>query len=303
MTSRDADHWHLPRALLFLAVVRAGSLSAAARATGHAKSVLSDHLRQLEAALGARLLERNSRRLQLTEVGERFLPHVLQLERSWAEGTAEIRDAMAEPSGTLRVTAPQIFESAVVTPVLAAFLARFPKVVVEVHFDDRMVDLVARQIDVAIRAGRLADSELVATRLGASPHVLVAAPDLAARHPDVRHPAHLARLPWVRHAHVTPDDELTSADGEVASLRVTPRIQVDSTTAMLGMIRAGAGAGMLPELLVRDDLRAGHLVRLLPGWSGAPMSTYAVYPSRAHLPPKVARFVDALREHLRDAAG
>lgn len=291
----QTTHWHMPRAVVFLAVLDHGSLSAAARALGVSKSVVSDHLGRLEAVCGARLLERNSRNQRLTELGRRFLPYARRMASAWVDGLAELQCAMDEPAGTLRVTASVLLEQDLIAPAVAAFLRRYPRASVEVVVTDRSLNLVEESVDVAVRVGHLADSALVVRKVGDTSDVVVApasmAPDLA----DVRRPEQLLGLPWVVHAALSPRRSLHGPDGQEVLLHTRPRGRADTATALLALVRHGAGLALVPRMLAADDLRVGRLVRVLPGWHTSAVPIVALYPSRQHVPPKVSRFIETLR--------
>lgn len=290
--------WHMPRAIVFLAIVEHGSISAAGRAMNLSKSVVSTHLRQLEEACGARLIERTTRQLRLTGAGSRFLTHAQRMASAWGDGLEEVTATMTEPTGTLTVTTTTVTEGGVVAPAVVAFVARYPLVTVDVRSTDEMVDLVAENVDLAIRTGPLPDSSLDARKLGEDADIIVASPQLTPQLSDLRRPEQLQRLPWVAHRRMPVRREIYGPSGRGFEVEVTPRARVDSAPGLLRLAIGGAGVTLLPGLLARDALRSGQLVRVLSDWHGPAFGIYAVFPSRRHLAPKVERFIDELQERF-----
>ncbi len=291
--------WHMPRAIVFLAIVEQGSISGAARAMNLSKSVVSTHLRQLEEMCGARLIERTTRKLRLTGAGVRLLPYARRLASAWTDGLEEVTATMQEPTGTLTVTTTTLAEHSLVAPAVAAFVERYPRATVDVHSTDQIVDLIAQNVDLAVRTGPLPDSSLVARKLGEDVDLVVASPGLAARLREVDRPEELHTLPWVLHRRMPAPRELFGPEGRRFELEVTARARVDSAPALLGLAVRGAGVALVPGLVARDALRSGQLVRVLPNWHGATFGLYAVFPSRRHLAPKVDRFIAELERELR----
>lgn len=297
MASPVPHPWHMPRVTIFLAVIEHGTITAAANALGLTKSAVSTHIRKLEAVCEARLFERSTRALRLTAAGADLQPHARRLVEAWAAGLDELQARLSEPTGTLRLTAPSILDRPILMAAIAAYTARYAKVEVVVRFSDVMLDVIGEQIDVAVRMGRLPDSELVARKLGEDHQIVVAAPALIASRPTPDRPAALADWPWVAHRELPQRRQLIGPDGQTEAIDVGPRVQVDHASALLRLVQAGAGAALIPWMLARDALLDGSAVRLLPGWRTESLGIYAVFPSRDHLAPKVSRFIELLAEH------
>lgn len=277
---------------IFGQVAALSSFTAAARALGLSKSVVSERVRDLEDALGVRLLQRSTRRLALTEEGRRCAERCAQLQSLAQETQEAVTESAAALRGPIRLTAPGWLARRELSPVLADFLAQHPQVSIELQIDDGLVDLLASSLDCAIRMTRRAlPAQLVARRLGQDRVVTCAAPAyLAARgvpqsrdelrlHGCLRYGQLSARQEWGTDDLAPPS--LLANEGEVlreAALR-------------------GLGLARLPQRMVAADLATGRLVRVLPGLGEAPLTIYAVYPHR-QVSLRLRRLLDYLVERL-----
>jgi DNA-binding transcriptional LysR family regulator len=289
----------LPKAALFVAVVRAGSLVGAGRALGLARSTVSDHLQALEEAVGARLLERTTRRLRLTEEGEILFARMSEALDSWQEAREALEERRAEPMGLLRVATLSGLVSTLVGPAFGAYLARYPKVSAELLVDDTIQDLVAERIDVAVRMAPLVDSELVARPLGETSSIVVASPALAAR--ARAGPRAAEGLPWVGHADVRSEQVVLTRVGSKRRITLRPRFKAHASTTEgeIALVEAGAGVALMPRILVEGAIAAGRLVRALPSYAGRILPFYVIYRTRTYQPARISRFLDALRDAAR----
>ena len=281
----------------FIAVVNVGSFVGAADALGLSKAAVSRHVTDLETQLGVRLLHRTTRRLSLTDDGQRFHARATELLALAGELESETSAGSAEAAGVLRINAPLTFGNLHLAPLWPGFLAANPKVALDVTLNDRVVDLVEEGYDVAIRITNLASSQLVSRRLATTRVVLCASPAYLAAHGTPSHPRELAGHEVVSYAYWTGGDDwrFTGADGE-ARVRVQPRLHTNSgDTCRVAALR-GQGVVLQPDFLIGDDLRRGDLVELLPGWRSLELGIHAVYASRKHLPMKTRRLVDFLVE-------
>jgi DNA-binding transcriptional LysR family regulator len=284
--------------MVFARVVQAGSFSGAARLLDMPKSTVSRKVSELEDRVGARLIHRTTRKLGLTDAGRIYYQHGARIVAEMEEADEAVGRMQAAPRGLLRVTAPLGFD--MLGPIVAELLRHNPEVQVELVCTDRRVDLVEEGFDVAIRAGALGDSSLVARSLGVLKRVLVAAPGYCKRRGTPRQPADLARHAClVFGAGVAPDVWTLKAGTDEAVVRVVPRLTVNDFEIMHDAARAALGIAAMPEFLCADDLAAGRLRRVLPEWSSADAPLHALYPTARHLSPKVAAFIDLLRRRLR----
>lgn len=286
---------------VFRRVVERASFSKAAEDLRQSTAAISKQVRQLEERLGSLLLIRTTRRMSLSETGRayfteccRLLDELDALERSTATGGGEV-------AGRLRVNAPLSFGLKVLSPVLAQFMARYPQLAVELTLDDHLLDVVAEGFDVSLRIrATLADSTLIARRLGEVEQIICAAPGyLAARGTplsieDLRQHDLLA----YRLADHPGSWRLDGPEGAV-NIELPARFSVDNSLMLSDMLLAGVGIGALPSFVARPALERGELIQVLPQHELARRSIYALYPSSRHLQQKVRVFVDFLAAALR----
>jgi DNA-binding transcriptional LysR family regulator len=284
---------------VFLRVVQTGSFSAAARQLSTPKSTISRRISELEQQVGARLLQRTTRKLGLTDAGRIFHEHAVRIVAEVEEASHAIGRTQAAPRGLLRVTAPLSF--GMLGPIVAEYLRAYPDVEVEMVCTDRRVDLVEERFDVAVRAGRLADSSLVARPLGAMKRVVVAAPGYCKEHGTPRTPADLAKHAGIVFgAGATPVDVWSlESGGKHAEVRVKPRLAVNDFEIMRAAALGGVGIALIAEFVCAEDVRRGRLRHVIPAWCSAETPVHALYPTARHLSPKVAAFVELVRERLQ----
>lgn len=283
--------------LVFTKVVQAGSFVGAARELDMPKSTVSRKVSALEERLGARLLQRTTRRLRLTDVGQTYYQHVARVVTEVEDAELAVTRMQAAPRGLLRVTTPLNF--GYLGPIVASFLRRHPEVQVELVCADRVVDLVQEGFDVAIRAGSLSDSSLIARNLGSLESFMVASPTFLARTQAPEKPGDLARLDCVVFGG-SPEGAKwkLSARGKTRSIEVRSRLVVNDFDVLEEAVRAGLGIAMLPVFRCVEHLRARTLRRVLPQWSSPVTPLHAVYPSTRYLSPKVKAFLDHLRDEM-----
>ena len=278
----------------FATIVSAGSISAAAVRLGCGKSVVSRQLARLEADLGTRLIQRTTRKLTLTEVGKVVLLEAQQISRALNNVAQISGQFQQEVRGPLRVACPRPLGQRHLVPLITEFTRLHPLVEMTLLVEDRMTDLIAEQVDVAIRAAQLEDSTLVARKLADNPRALVAAPAYLARAGTPRSPEDLAQhecLLWTRDNRVY-DEWPLGVDGTTTLVRVQGRIHVNDGMALAATACAGAGITLIDRLLVEQELADGTLVELLTHCSlppGPPL--YAVYPARQWLALNTSTFV------------
>jgi DNA-binding transcriptional LysR family regulator len=286
----------------FIRTAEHGSFSAAARSLGLTPAGVSKNVARLEAALGVRLFHRSTRRLALTESGERFLQQVDGPLASLQNAIAGLRHRDEEPSGTLKVSMGQAFGRNFLVPLLADFLSRFPAVLPDWHFDNRRVDLVGEGFDAAIGGGFELTPGVVARELAPVHIVAVASPAYLAGRPLPRHPDDLAAFdgimrrssptgrvrPWTLRSRRTVDQPVPCR----------PRLIFSDPEAIAQVARLGLGVALLPMPFAFTHIASGELIRLLPGWysDAGPLSLY--YPSKRMLPAKTRVFVDFVVERF-----
>ncbi len=286
--------------LYFAEVVERGGFAAAGRALGLPKSRLSRRVAGLEAQLGVRLLQRTTRKLSLTDVGETYLRHCQALRESAQAAADAVAHAQTEPRGTIRVVCPVTLAQTVLADVMPIYLTRHPQVRVEMEVNNRVVDLVKDGVDVALRVRlTLEDSgSLVVKRLDEARSVLVASPALLARQGT---PGTLEKASGLDSVAMSAVDGLVSVrlsnvEGREAVLQYRPRFIADDLLTLKLAVLGGSGMCWLPDYMCEDELLNGRLVRLLPEWSTPVGVVHAVFPSRRGLTPAVRSFLDFLGE-------
>ncbi len=283
--------------LVFTRVVQAGSFIAAARQLSMPKSTVSRRVSALEARLGARLLQRTTRSLRLTDVGRAYYQHALRVVAEAEEAELAVTHLQEVPRGKLRVTAPLNFHY--LGSVVTSFLARYPEMEVELVCSDRVVDLVSEGFDVAVRAGPMADSSLVARRIGVLRSYVVASPAYVERAGAPSSPEDLKDLDGIVFGAGSTGARWTlRREREVRAIDVRARMTANNLDFLVEAVIADLGVAMLPLHLCVSALRSGALQRLLPDWSSPDIVLHAVYPTARHLSPKVNAFLEHLAARM-----
>lgn len=286
---------NLNRLAVFVTVVECGSMSAAARRLGVAKTMISAHIRQLELELNASLLIRTTRSLSLTETGRAFYAASRQILHEVDDAISTASGDAAEPRGTLRVTAPIDYGAMVVTPLLVSLRERYPALKVELLCADRRFDLIAEGIDIAIRLGRLADSTHRAVQIGHYTKWLVAAPQFLKRHGSPQKPMELSRFAFISLS-VLPQPlvfEFAGPSGQKKVVRFKEAFVTNTAHACRAATLAGGGLAVLTDFSIEEDVSAGRLIRILPQWRLPRFDIQAMFPPARHVSFKVRVFIDA----------
>lgn len=287
---------------VFVQVVEDGSFTRAAETLELSKAAVSRYVSRLEDQLGARLLNRTTRRLSLTEAGAALHERLSRALAEVAAAEAEIIELSGAPRGRLRVTAPAYFAHGFFVREAGRFLSQYPEVELELDFDNRLIDLVQERFDIAIRITVLASSSLIARRLAPVRLVTVASPDYLQRHGTPRQPADLRdHVFLVYTADRTPNElHYRDAQGQALSVRVSGPLRCNNDDALKDCALNGMGVARFPDIFMREELASGALVPLLADYEPPPLTLCAVFPTRAHLAPKVRVFVDYLAQALAD---
>jgi DNA-binding transcriptional LysR family regulator len=285
----------------FAKVVELGSFARAAERLGLSTSAVSRQVSELESHLNARLLNRTTRRLSLTEAGQSFYEHSVQLLSDLEDAEASVRVATAEPQGTLRITCGISFGMRYLAPALAEFSALHPNLLLDLDLSDRVVDLVEEGIDVAVRIGKIGSQGMVSKRLGWTQVVCCASPAYLARRGDpIRVPADLTRHECLSYTNVGMPNtwHFEGDEGTVArvSVRIAPRHRANNGQVLASLAVQGMGVVYEPDFILAHEIRTGQLVPLLPQYRPPRSPIAAVYPSRRHLSAKVRSFVDFLAQ-------
>jgi DNA-binding transcriptional LysR family regulator len=288
--------------VMFARVVEAGSFTAAARLLGMPKTTVSRRVAALEREVGVRLLQRTTRSLNMTDAGRLYYEHSSLALRTIEDANLRLAEARAEPSGTIRISSPVGFGGHFLTGMVFDFLAAHPKTRVELRLTDDRLNLVENGIDLAFRTGILADSTLIARKLGATYRILCASPAYLARRGV---PAVAADL--VRHHCVIAGPSTANAqwvlDGPHGQEAVTVagRFAANEMQAVIAAAIAGYGIAQLPSGIVEAPIRDGQLCRVLDGYTTPAGGLYVVYPSSRHLSPLVKAFIELATRKASDA--
>jgi DNA-binding transcriptional LysR family regulator len=286
---------------LFVQVAELGSLSRAAESLGLSNAAASRHLAALEERLSARLVQRNTRRLFLTEVGEAFYRRCKPLLGELRDAETAVNETAVKPTGLLRVQASLSFSMIVIAPLLPEFAERYPDLRVEIVTSNRYPDLLENGIDVAVRNREFEnDSAITVRRLAETKRVLAASPQYLQRHGTPRTPNELAqhRLLIYNLANHPNELRLTGRDGTVTSLAVHGVLEANDGQVVRAAALKHLGILMQPMYIIHEDVIAGRLVPLLTEWELQRLTINIAYPTRRHLPAKVRCFVDFLVEQF-----
>jgi DNA-binding transcriptional LysR family regulator len=283
---------------VFVRVVETGSFSAAARRLGLPKTTVSARVAGLERRLGVRLIQRTTRKLRMTEAGEKYFHHCAIATREVELAEAALQSAKEKPTGILKVTAPVDFGRAVLPPIVRAYTAKYPDVSVDLVVTNRVVDVVEEGIDLAIRwAGALKDSSLVARRFIETRSNLWTSPKYLKGLGKPTHPRDLANAAFLAHP-VLKTVVLTNGKSDF-ELPLNGRVDSDDLEVITALIVLGDGIAWLPDFLVADAMAAGKLVPVLPQWRPKKQQLwtyYFVYAGRRYALPKVEGFIQTALE-------
>jgi len=292
----------LTRMRTFVEVVEAGGFSAAARKMGRSKALISKYVRELEDELGARLLNRTTRTLSLTEVGQTYARDATEILQRISDLQSSVGDAHAAARGRLKVSAPRTFGDGELGRAIMDFVMAEPDISLELHLEDRFVDLVDEGFDVAIRISSLSDSSLIARRLSSFRITCCATPAVIEKYGMPEMPADLIDRPCIVDWNVNRGHWPFTVEGERVTIAVKGRVEINSPNVAREAALVELGFVMVPYLVVRDDIAAGRLVPVLAQFETSAVAIHAVYPHRRHLSGKVRAFIDYLVRWFEDKA-
>ncbi len=289
---------------LFVHVVERGGFTAAARHLREPLSTVSRRIAELEQSLGVRLLERSTRTVRLTDLGETYYEHCRKGLQEFESANLVIQNRQSDVSGILRMTVPPNLVKPFFIPMITAFQSRYPNARIAVVSTERYVDLLHERIDIAFRIGRLKDSRLVARKLASYTSYLVAAPEYLRQHAPILKPEDLAvqrtiafqggdgRISW--------DLSCTLASGktETATVAVTPQLIVNDFSGILAAAHEGGGIARIPTILCAEAVQRGDLVRILPDWFFTPTTISAVTPGTGNASRLLRLFLDHCAQEL-----
>ncbi|QYK07012.1 LysR family transcriptional regulator [Shewanella zhangzhouensis] len=283
---------------IFAKVVELGSFSEAARLLNLPTTTVSRKIQLLEAELGGKLLNRTTRSLSLTELGERVLPKALLIQDTLKELQSEAEAFSTEPLGQLHLSAPRAFCQNILAPLLVKFRQKYPGIKIELDASNRIQDLTKSRTDFAFRIGELADSSLLAVPLSKVHYELVASSDWVTNNSELTHPTQLNTVSTIRNhveGYILP--WYFNKDGESHLHQMEPDLLSDDLTVSLAYARNGLGVAYLPVSLTKSLLESKELVALLPTWQKQTLTAYLVYTNRNYLPQKSKLFIEFIKEN------
>ncbi|MEM8788420.1 MAG: LysR family transcriptional regulator [Pseudomonadota bacterium] len=285
----------------FVSVVDQGGFTDAARKLGMSKSAVSKHVSALEARLGARLLNRTTRRVNPTEIGLAYYDRATTVLNGATEADEMVSAMQTAPRGSLRISVPVSFGLTQVSRLVGEFLNAYPDVSVNMVLDDRFVELVAEGFDLAIRIGRLEDSSLRARKLAESKVVLVASADYVARHGEPKSVDDLSAHTLLHYSNLSTGNfwRLRTKSGEERHIRVGGRLTANNGESLMRAAETGLGIALIPAFILGDAVKSGRLISLEPAAELDTLGIYAVYPPGRFTQPKLRAFIDFLAERLR----
>lgn len=285
--------------LAFTKVVSLGTYAEAGRQLGLTRSAVSKGVIELEQILGARLLHRTTRKVSPTEAGLAYYERCLAILADIEETELQVSRLHDEPKGTLKLNAPMSFGVLHVNRAIAEFMAAYPDLKIELLLNDRIVDPVEEGFDVTIRIADLADSSLIARKLGPGRRVLAASPGYISAHGQPETPSHLANHACLNYGHTTVLQrwQLTQ-DGKTLSVPINSRLCSNNGDALRDAALSGQGIAKLPTFLVGEDIRAGRLQVILPDYPPTELGIYALYAPNKYLAAKTRVLIDFLVERF-----
>jgi len=284
---------------IFAKVVELRSFAAAASELALSKATVSKAVSRLEERLGARLFNRTSRRLALTDAGQRLATRAAQLLADGEEAENETLAQSTAPRGLVRLAVPMSFGVKAVAPLLPEFLLQYPDVSIDLHLSDATVDLIGEGFDAGLRIARLPDSSLIARRLCGMPRYTVAAPSYLKRHGRPTHPMHLAEHKCFGYAYLSSNVwQYTNAAGEQASVRPAGQLRVNNGEAVMPSLIAGLGIADLPDFIVGDAIASGQVEVILKGWKQPEGAVHLVTPPGGPRPARVEVLAEFLTRHF-----
>lgn len=278
---------------LFVRVAELGSFSQVAEQHGCSKSMLSKEITALETALGTRLLQRSTRRLQLTQTGSDYLQHCREILRQIADSEARIQQQQQIPQGKLRINAAMALGLTALAPAFAEFMRRYPQIELDIQLSDEAQDLLQHNFDLGLRvASQTFDSAYVGQTITQFSYSICAAPQYLRQHGPIEQPEDLVahqcfEYSYFRHKHIWP----VGKDG----VPIRGKLKANSSVFLLEMIKQGMGVGFIPRFISYQALQAGDVVEVLPNEHKPKMTLYALYPVRQFTPPRLTLLIEFLQ--------
>lgn len=283
----------------FVSVVDKGNFVSAAEMLNTSTAAISRQISGLESHLGARLLNRTTRRLSLTDAGQEFYSRSQSILSDLAEAESIVGQQVVQPKGTLRISAPLSYGVHELARILTGFRKRYPELLLDIDLSDRVVDLANEGIDVALRISRSLGSQLIARKLHDIPMIVCASPAYLKQHGHPQTPEDLTEHEILNYSYLATGDNwsFVNSNGEEAHIRLHPKVHATNGDVLKTLALADGGIIIQPDFIVGKELANGTLKALLPEWTMGTFSLYAVYLSRKHLSAKVRAFIDYMAEY------
>ncbi len=285
----------------FVRVVDAGSITRAADLSHVAKSAVSRRLSDLESRLGVQLLNRTTRRMTLTDAGQRYYEHSNRLLSELEQAEAAVVSEQTALTGRIRLAAPTVFGRRHLSPAIFAFLEAHPQIEFDIEFNDRQIDIIEEGFDLAVRIAKLNDSRMMARPLARITALIAASPDYWQRHGRPRRPADLVRHRCLQYVYQnTATWRYRTRQGKNGSVRVPLSMQANNGDFLLDAAINGLGVIRQPRFICHEAITAGQLEAVLPDYEWLDVAAYAVFPQTRHLPQRIRTFIDFLAARWGD---
>jgi DNA-binding transcriptional LysR family regulator len=284
-----------------VAAVETGSFTAAGERLGISKALVSKYVGEVESRLGVRLFNRSTRRLALTEEGQRYYDQALPLLEEFSVMVDNVTGAQSAPRGLLRVSVPQTFGEMSLSPLIPKFLETYPDLSLDLQLSDRMIDMLEEGIDVVIRIGGVDDSSLIARHIKTLPLTLCASPEYIAQHGEPLSAEDITQHTCIIDSNFRIGKQwpIVDPEGQTTSIEVGSNVAVNSPRAVKEIAIAGGGIGMIPHFIIESELQSGVLKEILPGYKTLEFGLFAIYPHRRYLSKKVRCFIDFLMDEFK----
>ena len=288
---------------IFVQVIESGSFSAAATELGHAVSHISKSITKLEQRLSARLINRTTRSLSLTDVGQVYYEKAKQIVGDAREAEQSIHQLQDTPSGRLKISVPNSFGQSHMQPVIRQYMQRYPQVKLQIDFSSRLVDLIGEGFDLSVRMGQLKSSNLISRKLLDFDFYTVASPDYLALHSTPLNPQDLKQHQAIKYMYnqVPITWDFCTAEGDPLHVEVENKVECNNLPMLKTLVLAGVGITRLPSYDCEQEIKTGQLIRLLSEYDMPSLCAYMVYPHRLHLSAKVRAFVDMALAHFKSS--
>lgn len=285
----------------FVKVVELASFSKAAQALGMTKSAVSKQVQALEDLLKVRLLNRTTRTVRLTDEGEHLYQQARQIVDAANEAQRTVRNLNQQPSGTLKINAPQSFGMLHLAPALAEFARLYPEIVLEVDFTDKFINVLEEGIDVTIRVASLTDSSLIARKLARAQLAFVAAPSYLAEHGTPTHPDALINHRFLEYTYIDRPKEIRwrHKDGATGTITINSAMRANNAFMLREALFQGVACGVFPTFIIGEAIKDGRVLQILPDYTMDPeRNIYALFPHNRHMSAKVRLFIDFISERF-----